>query len=256
MDNDMKKPVFSGLCAVVFCLGALGAAPARAQEATLQEDVLPPVNYVLEKRKPEPTAPSYIYMIFSKLAGSDPDYEAIARNTQVYQDAIVSERPAVLDNLVLDLKSTYSLLTLQEAFIMEVPVALSPYSAVNKGFFIQNFREDTFFPVAYNDQSYAIIPQGIMDKQWLMVPDPEQGRAIENAARNSAGKPLTMQLMLIPKYADKSAPVVLAEQNYWLIGAEIKSMSLYAPDSPTPLWQSDNTRVDNVKRQELLDLRK
>jgi hypothetical protein len=244
----MKKTVYFGILAVIFCLYAPPSPTAAAAEDT--------IDYGLQVRKPEPSTPDYIYMIFCKLTGRTPDFEAMARNTQDYQDAATIERPTVLDQLTVGLKSTYSLLTLQEPFIIEVPVKLSPYSAVNKGFFVENFKDDTFFPVNYNGQSYAIIPQGIMDKQWLKVPDDALGKEIENAALNKDGSPLTMQLMLTPKYADSSRPVVLAEQNYWPIAVEIKRMVLYPPASTSQLWQSDDTRVDDTKRLELLNLRK
>jgi len=246
-DNNMKKTVYLGILAAIFCLYALPAPVAAAEEAT---------DYNLQARKPEPSTPDYVYMIFSKLSGKMPDFEAMAHNTLDYQDASVADRPTVLDQLVVGLKSTYSLLTLQEPFIIEVPVKLSPYSTVNKGFFIENFKEDTFFPVEYNGLSYAIIPQGIMDKQWLRVQDPAVGKTIEDAALNKEGKPLTMQLMLIPKYADSSAPVVMAEQNYWLIAVEIKRMVLYPPASTDQLWSSDDTRAEDAKHLELLNLRK
>ena len=205
--------------------------------------------YGRQDQKPKPTSPDYIVMIFSKLAHQQPDFEAWAHETQAYQNAPTGNRPLVLEEQIRDLKNMYSLLTLQEPIIVETPVKLSSYSTRNKGFFVDSFKEDTFFPVKYNNRLYAIVPQGIIDKQWLKVPDADDGKAIENASLSTQ---LTMVLTLYPKYAD-TTPAELEGGNYWLISTEVQKMALYAPNSTVPLWQSDDST--DKKHQEILKLR-
>src|SRR3972149_5637932 len=242
----MKKAVCLGIIVLIFCLAAPWARTAWPQGS---------LAYGAQEKKPEPTDPVYITMLFFKLAGKVPDFEFLARNTQEYRDAPQTYKPEVLDQQILDLKSNYSLITQQEPLVVETPVKLSKYSVVNKGFFVENFREDTFFPVKYHNQTYAIAPQGIMDKQWLKVTDPAVGKTIEDAAMKDEGKSLTMVLTLIPKYVDGSEPAVMDDEYYWLISVDVKSMALYAPDSPDRLWQSEDTSAEDARRRKLLNLR-
>jgi hypothetical protein len=158
---------------------------------------------------------------------------------------------------------------LQETIVVETPVKISEYSFANKGFFIDNFKDDTFFPVTYHGQSYAIIPQGIMDKQWIAA-DGFDAKTIDEAAKASEGRLLNIVLLLLPKYADKSATVPIQGKDYWPLSVEIKKMTLYTLSRSTTeinsgaetapaarlLWESGDAAVEvNQKQMELLNLR-
>lgn len=245
----MKKTIsYSILAAVV---GFLGATPAPVGAEGF------PAGQQQELR-PQVTPPSNIALLFYKLSGKTPDFEAWARNTEAYQSAASFEKSAVQEQQVQLLKNNYSLLTFQEPLVVEMPVTLSEYSAANKGFLVGNFREDTFFSARYNDQSYAVVPVGIIDKQFLKVPDAAVAQAIKDAGRSEKGKLLTMLLVLSPKYADNASPATLSGESHWLISAEIKKMMLYSAESDVPLWRSEEVETappDEKKRQELLKLR-
>ena len=152
------------------------------------------------------------------------------------------------------MRRVFGLLTLQEPIVIETPVVLSAYSTAHKGFFVENFKPQTFFPARYNGQSYAVVPQDIMDKQWLSVQDPAIADAIDKAAARSEGRELLMTVFLLPGYADKSAPATLDDEDYWLIAAHVKKMMLYPKDGTTLLWQSDDASFKDQKHQELLKL--
>ncbi|MBI3441861.1 MAG: hypothetical protein HY052_08720 [Proteobacteria bacterium] len=242
----MKKAAYLALFVMVVSWSCLMGSGVEAQEVS--------PYYGASTQKPQPTESLYIAILFFKLSRQAPDFEAWARHTSEYQAAEKFDKLAVQDQQVEKLKGLYSLLTVQEPVIIETPVKLSAYSVVNKGFFIENFRNDTFFPVRYNENSYAIVPLGIMDRQWMPVPDESAAKAIESAAANK-DKPLTMVLMLTPKYADNTTPAVVDDEKYWLISADVTKLMLYSPDSSLPLWQSNDARADDAKRQEILKLR-
>jgi hypothetical protein len=245
----MKRIIYLGMISLILCLSAAAPPAAWAQ------DTQDPLDYSAQEKKPGLTGPDYVAMIFSKLAGKAPDFESWVRGTQEFQDAAKPEKTAVRERLLKDMKSAYNLLTLQEPITIETQVKLSAYSASNSGFFVESFKPDTFFPVRYNKQSYAIVPQEIMEKQWLKVTELAAAKAIDDAALNQSDKPLTLLLTLVPKYADGSKPARLGDESYWLISAEVKKMALYSPDSSSALWESEDTEADNAKRQELLNLR-
>lgn len=226
----MKKTIFWGILALVI-LATQGVAA--------------------QNLKPEPSSPAHIAMTFYKLTRQIPDFDAWVRASQIYNTAADVDKPATLHRERQELNNRFSLLTLQEPLVVETPVTLSAYNAAAQGFFVENFKDDTFFPAHHLDHGYAIVPQGIIDRQFLKVEDPALASTIE-AARDRA---LTMVLLLSPKYADNTAPASLDGKNHWLISAGIEKMTLYISDLPVPLWQSQVPGAADVKFQELLNLR-
>lgn len=204
-----------------------------------------------ERQKPGPSSPVHIAMTFYKLARQLPDFDGWARRTQAYTDAPAADKAVVALREAQALKDMYSLLILQEPLVIETPVQLSGYSASNGGFFVENFKEDTFFQARHNDRTYAIVPQGITDRQFLQEGDPAMISAIEAAKKGG----LMMTLLLSPTYADGTAPVALDGENYWPIAAVVDQMILHAADGAIPLWQSQDSAADNQKHRELLNLR-
>lgn len=241
----MKKTLCV-LC-LFMCVLALGVMGARAQEIPV---------YDTASIRPQTTAPDYVAMLFHKLTGQPPDFESWAKATEEYRKASDFDRLAVLDAQMQMLQSTYSLLTIQEPLVFQMPVRLSPYSTTNKGFFVEDFKFDTYFPVDHVDRHFAVIPQGIQDSQWLAVEDAAKaGRIVLEVGKNPQDPRLLMVLMLTSKFADKSAPLRMEDKDYWLISASVKKMMLFTADGSEVLWRSDESRPsDNKLQQDLLDL--
>ena len=214
-------------------------------------------SYIAEKGRPKTTEPYYISMMFFKLSGTIPDFKNLAENTKRYQESSRLDRLNVLDQEVQELKNIYSLITMQEPIIIELPVRLSEYSKNNKGFFIESFTENMFFPIESNGQNYALVPNGLMDKQWLKVTNKETADTIEAANNVENGKPLIMTLYLTPVYADSSVPANIEGKNYWLMSVNIKDMELYLPDASSSIWKFSGleSNKDSQTLQKLLNLR-
>ncbi len=241
----MKRIIYFLVLGFVCSVWSLPPSLARAQELPV---------YASPETKPALSTPDYIAMTFFKLTGQSPDFESWARQTDAYKAASRFDQMAVQEQEVQRLKEVYGLWAMQEPLVIEMPVKLSAYSDANHGFFIENFRLDTFFPARYAGMAYAIVPQGIMDKQWLKVEDPAVAAAIDIAARSSADRMLTMVLLLTPRSADKSAPMHMEDGDYWLIAADVKRMMLYAAKGGAPLWKSDDDTLRDQKHQNLLNL--
>ena len=223
--------------------------PVLAQEL---QAPLPSLG-VVEQTKPPLTSPLTVALVYYKLTARAPDFDSWVKQQDAYRNASSFDQPAVMANMVQKLKDAYNLLLLTDPLIVETQALLSPYDAKNQGFFIQNFKPSTFFPATYAGQSYAIVPQDIMDKQWLKVDDPEVVAAIEKAAAGN-GRLLTLILFLIPRYADAKSPAFIDGENYWLMAADVKKMMLYQPGSNTMLWQSTAPGLSDKTRQNLLNL--
>ena len=244
----MRKLIsYFGAALLFLCFTVLPVQPVSAQNF---------LSYTAPDQKPVPTSPEYVAMIFSKLSGEQPDFASWARNTEAYQNASRFDQPMVQEREAEKLKNIFSLLAWQDPLTIETPVKLSAYSAANKGFLIDNFTEKTFLPVRYSGQSYAVIAERLMDRQWVDVPDSAVAETMETAAAKNKEHMLIMSLTLIPKYADNGSQATLEGEKYWLLSAEIKKALIFDPASSAVLWRStEDPAAEDPKLQELLKLR-
>lgn len=242
--RKLKVILLASLIAVMVTGGG-----AQAQQDPLF-DVAPAPTH---DTRPQPTQPSYIAMLFHRLTAKMPDFDAWARETEEYKSAPRAEKTVIMNRKSEEWQGAYNLLTIREDIVIETPVALSNYSAGNGGFFIRSFKDDTFFPTRFMGQNYAIVPERIMDKQWMKIASAERVPRIEEENRKGA---LRMIMTLSPRYTDGSAPIALEDEPYWLISAVIDKMALYAQGEDIPLWSSDSLTGDNSHRQELLKLKR
>lgn len=245
----MKRIIRHGLIVLTGLVFLAGAAEAQLFPS------LPPVGGAATERPPL-TPPDYIAMTFFKLAGQPPDFAAWTQNAPALKNATSFNRDVIQQEAIKRLKESFSLLSTRDPIVMETDVKLSAYDMKNRGFFIQNFKISTFFPAHYLDRSYAVVPQGLVDKQWMSVEDPSVAATIESAARAS-GRLLKMTVFLIPKYVDAKTPTSIGGEAYWPIVASVQKMVLYAPSSNMILWQSLNGgAIVNETHQGILNLYK
>lgn len=205
------------------------------------------------EKKPPMTSPGYISLLYYRMTGQLPDFERWAESSDDYIQASEFDKMMVRDEKANELKKIFSLLTVTEPVVMEKTVKLSQYSRTNEGFFIEGLKPDMFFSFSFMDKSYAVIPIGIMDKQWIKVRDPEKAAAIANAVDMRDGA-VNMVLHVVPQTADKTAPMSLDGRDHWLIAAEIKDLALYQVGTGKLLWQNMEGPVDAQTHQELMGL--
>jgi hypothetical protein len=200
-------------------------------------------------QKSRVTQPVTIAMIYHRFAGDMPDFRAWARASKKYQDAPDFDKLSILDQMTAQMRESYSLLTLQEPVTYDFPVVLSDYSFDNKGYFIRNLTQQTFFPVSYQGLDYALVPKDIIEKQWLPVEDMAAAKAIDDLRRKSPdGKTLSMTFTLVPVYASKDMTLTLDGKTYRLISADIRAIAFYDADG-MPVWRRD--RTDEVSAEDM-----
>lgn len=223
----MRRIIRTFLLLFLLAPGAAGAQqpPAAAQQPAAA---------------PEVTSPDYIALLYHKLSRQAPDFKVWAEKEQ--QDP---ER----------LKQAYVLLSTAEPVVVETPVKLSTYNSASQGFFIQNFRRSTFFPSSFQGRSYALVPQGIIDKQWMRVDDPVTAKALDDAAKATPERILRARLVLDPQYADASGAAEIDGVAYWPIAVSVRRIVIYAQDGKV-LWQSDGGSAADEQRRRLLNLYK
>lgn len=215
---------------------------------------LPRPVAALEYSAPVETSPGQIAMIYHRLTGQAPDFAAWAAASDSYLKAGRLDKLTVQQQKAAELQNIFDLISLQDPIVIRVPVKLSAYSHSNYGYFIENFREDTFFSFGFMGQNYAVIPQNLVDRQWIPVSG-EAAMKIEKAL--GAARQLTVYLRVLPKFADKSVPMKLDGIDHWLLMGEPESLSLYSYGGDYLLWESAVAAPSvDAPDQSILDLKR
>jgi len=218
-----------------------------------------PINSSAQNTKFEETDPFYIAMIFYRFSGKAPDFRDMVMNSDEYKMTADNEKIYIIERLVEEYRSTYSLITMQEPIVLEADVKLSNYNEKLGGFLIENFNSNFFFVVEAMGKNYALIPEGIVDKQWMKVEDKNIGKKIEQQYARAIlmRDPLRMSFTLTPVYSDATKPIVINNKEYWLMSVKPTSMVLYAPETEEVLWKSINNTLstDDSNLEDLKKLR-
>lgn len=205
--------------------------------------------------RPSTTSAAYVAMLFHKMTGKPPDFEKWSRASKAYAEASNFDKVLVQTEKVEELRDVYSLLTPSEPVIVEIPLKLSQYSRKNSGFFVENFKEDTFFSFDIFGKFYTIIPSNIMNHQWLNVMPDEAERISQVASPSQISNSAVMLIYLEPKFADGKAPLSLNGKDQWLISAEVKKLAIYTKASDVLIWQSADHQAMEDLSEELLNLK-
>ncbi len=156
----------------------------------------------------------------------------------------------MLEKKSKELEETYNLLTMADPILVEMPVKLSGYNAMQKGFIIENFKPDTFFDFTYRDQNYALVPRALTEKQWVPVPP---GEADAFLSLTKEGRDALAQITMTPRYADPQSPMEIEGKPHWLMLGEIAGISIWTADGSRKLWQSEGGGP-STEPNKLLDL--
>lgn len=250
----MKRKFYP--CFLALALSLAATVPAVADEGTTpftpSGEVAETTGLKTTNNVPEITAPIYVAITFYKLARQKPDLDAWAQMTQAYKEATDFDKPTVQQDQAAKLKAVVDLQTAREPLVIQVPVQLSALNAANQGYFIESFKKSTFFPVTFADRNYALVPQGIIDHQWMKLDSPEAAKPIEAAAALTK-RLFNMVLVLAPQYADNSGAANINGQDYWPLAVKIDNMIL-VDQNGLPLWQSNAPEADTT-HDKILKLR-
>jgi len=194
--------------------------------------------------------------IYYRLIRQRPDFRAWIPFLPEYKKMSEAERLSYLDSKSQDLNYNFNLLTLQEPIAIQFDAVLSPYSDENEGYIVRNFADDTYFSFAFAKYNYAIIPQGLMEHQFLPVQKSAKV-AVESAM--GVNRHILMIIYVQPNFADANAqPTEIEGKSYRLISGKVMNIALYGPSSAgrtTSLWEENTKEYNDKQRDELLNLK-
>lgn len=195
---------------------------------------LPALGQETSVLKPPATRSVYIAMLYYKLIGQKPDFEAWVESSPAFQNAALHERADMMQSKTAVMREVYDLLTPQEPIVIEIPATISGYSEQQRGFLVTSFNEMTFFNYVYMGQNYAVIPSQISQYLWLKAP-PELAAPILRETDN--GQNVRMLMTLIPVSADPK-PLSMRGRDYHLVMTDISAVEIWAKDGTKTVWDS------------------
>ncbi|MDE1151363.1 MAG: hypothetical protein PW788_02405 [Micavibrio sp.] len=199
-----------------------------------------------------------IATIYYRLIRQRPDFRSWVPYLPEYKGMSEAERISYLDSKSQDLNYKFNLLTLQEPIAVQFDAVLSPYSDDNEGYIVRNFADETFFSFAFAKNNYAVIPQGLMEHQFLAVQ--KSAKAAVESGMNGSNRHILMIIYVQPNYADPSAqPTDIAGKSYRLVSGKVVNIALYSMSTnkktATVLWEMNTKEYNDKQRDELLNLK-
>lgn len=224
------------------------AAPAAAQ--------LDIPGVAVASQKPPLTDARTVAMTYYRFSGQMPNFPAWALLSEEYEKAPAYEKLMTQDRIAKALAQDFSLIAVGDQVVVDLPVRLSEYSVANKGYVIEGIAPGTSFPFEYAGERFAVIPDNLIDRQFLSA-DGMPAKAIDDLRRASQdGKSAVLTLVLLPRAAPKEAAEDVDGTPVRLIGAEIGGMSFFDAEGRL-VWHENPPRPgtgDAARQQELLNL--
>lgn len=247
----MKKLVFWSFCLAVSLGLAAGTAfvPALAQGFGISPGaavprITPAINVATAYYKWTRQTPPFQYWARHV-------QEAKTQRSEVEWQVYLQEKPK-------ELEAAYNLVMYNEPINVGFAGLLSKYSEKSGGYLIRNFTEETYFAYEFAGRQYAIIPQRLMDHQWVSV-SPFISKQIEEHLPNSRDRRrITLIIALEPVGAQKE-PMMIDGKKRYLLAARVTNMGIYACDRQMEncktLWNEGTKEAREQENNELLKLK-
>lgn len=244
-----------------FAAAVLSAFPAEAQElipGMLHPEtgeiiqapdapgmMIPGTALVAPSTVPAKTEDVRVAITFYRLTGQLAPFESWARLDPEYTAASDFDRITVLEQKIAAYRELYTQAALIAPFVVEMTANVEPYSFNNKGFLINNFTAEAFFPFSYGGENFAVVAPALADAQWLPVADEMAAMTLDTAAARNA-RHLRAVIQLTPTYADRRKTVSLEGKEYKVIAAQVSSIAFYEPGHEKLLFDTKISTAESV----------
>jgi hypothetical protein len=213
------------LTAALFLAAALApfAAPKGARAETLD---IPTATMTNDTHRPPTVSGELVAMIWYRLSGVKPDFDAWALQSDEVKKASETEKMAAQARVSAALQQSFSLMFPGDQIIAELPVTLSDYSLKNKGYLIESFTPATFVKFSHGGKNFGVVPRAIMDQQWIPVEDLAAKRIDDLRRAGKPGTDVTLTLFLSPKTASPK-PVMIDGAEWRVLSADIVGAAIF-----------------------------
>ena len=178
-----------------------------------------------------------VAMLFHKITGQLPDFSDWAAQSVPYKNADPTEKNMVLSQVMDKLKTKFALMGYDEPIHIESYVTLRQFRPEANGFFVNEFKSDTYFTYNFNNEYYAVIPTDIMDYEFIKLPPEKMAEIAEHITPKNQ---LFMRLSLTPINGDAKERTRLNNGfENWLLASRVMDIELWSPKDKTLLWRSN-----------------
>lgn len=219
----MQRHFISAAAAVAVIALLLSVQTAHAQQQFL--DGL--------KMTPQADA-RHVSMLFHKMAGFQPDFEAWIENSEEYKRTPQQQRRAYMNERLDILHDYYARIKTDDRVVVYFKTQVPPYDREKGGFQIQGVKKDIFFGYEYEGGRFALVPTDAMDYEFFILPEDRlAGSASFDMDRGGAA---IFHFHLRPKSIDTTTPYSLDNAPHWLIATEIVEIQMWDHKNQKPFW--------------------
>lgn len=205
-----------------------------------------------------------IATIYHRLIGKQPDFANWARLAPEYRGLTSFDQLRYMEEKPKEMEDEFKLMSSDQPIVVQFKAMVSNYSADNGGYVVRNFDDEIFFDYTFAGRNYAVIPQGLMDHQFLPVTDYAQKNV--EAVLKANKRNILMVLYLSPVYANKDddkKPVELTRpggtpKSYTLVSGKVATIALYTcprNQNCKALWESGTKEYREEEKNDLLKLK-
>lgn len=202
-------------------------------------------------------------IIFYKTAGKQPPFESWIRKNEPYKSTAPALRPSVLqqekqrlaafwqgfdlayDTITIAAKTTVSIHQLEAD-------AKTPYPRYELHFDVMKTLAG-YFPYAYLDQNFAVIPERPEELERQIIPG-ERYAYLKQLMPEGAGGPYTLIIRLSPTRAAIDELTRMEGKSYWPLLVKVASLSLWNENGAL-IWETSSSASLAPPAGELLDLK-
>lgn len=227
--------------------------------ASAQEDPVPQPGSGF----PDISSARQVATIFHRLVGVRPNFKQWVRFIDDCKNLDDLARIECEETKPAEMDKEYALTTAEQPIVVQFLADMSQYSYENGGYVVKNFEDGVFFPYTFAGANYAVIPQGLMDYQFLSIID-EPARKVERTLSYSKRRKMLMVIYVLPTYANKDEKAMEMTgpdgtvKPYKLISGRVANVALYEcpkNGSCVSLWDQGTKEFRDQQKQELLDLK-
>lgn len=200
----------------------------------------------------EATPSVYIDLLYHKLSGQEPDYEAWAMSSDAVKKASEFDQPIIFTRQVNALKDMYADMGPDDLIVIRKQVNVSDsYSDIQQIIFFKEFGPETFieYTGVNEGRKYALVLKGIEKYGEINMRRDKAHAMLKRMGRGGDGH---VEILIKPLAADAEAPFEFDGEEYWLLMGEVAEFNIWSDQrvkekvwsDRAPWYEAENPLMD------------
>ena len=219
----------------VMFIGALSYSVGASDLAQPKISALPESDTLPALKQFEKTHPEKIVFTHIKLGGGELDIENFARISPLVEKAQEIDKSAVLFSEYGRISNNFNMHDQKQAIIVHTKVRGDEYSSLQDLIVFNEFHDKTFFRFKMYGYNVGLVPEKVEKFSRLQL-SKSRAESLFQAIQGSGDA--IAEFMLIPTYSDVKKPLVIDDEDIWLMFARVAEFRLWndSDDNKKLLW--------------------